>query len=340
MMFVIPFLIAFLFAALLAWIFVFLIRKKKKFSGSSGKILKPTRMIRFGGIAMGVAFLLAIVIDRNLVITSEIFVLIMAILAVLIFGLWDDSIRVLNWKTQLIFQIALSVAIFLAGISIHLISNPITGGVISFESGFGWVASLILVVFWIILVINSINWMDGVDGLAGGISVIAALAIFVLTFKPEVNQPPLGIISIAFVGAVAGFLIFNFHPSRILAGTGGAYFMGLTLALMSISAGTKIATALLVLTLPVVDFLWVISERLRSGRSIFERDNNHLHHKLMKMGWSQKKISLYCYLFTAFMAIIALNTEASGKIMAFVGLAILVALSIIYIKKRNSSQAA
>jgi UDP-GlcNAc:undecaprenyl-phosphate/decaprenyl-phosphate GlcNAc-1-phosphate transferase len=334
MMFPIPFLTAFIVAVVLSWFFSLMAKKHDRSSASLRKVSRTSGMVRLGGVAMGTAFILAVLSDKHLVITADIFVILSSVIAVLIFGLWDDLFRPLNWKIQLAFQIFLVTSIFLAGITIHLISNPITGVAFSFESGYGWIISYLLVLFWIILVINSVNWMDGVDGLAGGISIIVALSIFFLSFKPEVNQPPMAILSIAFVGAVAGFLIFNFHPSKIFAGTGGSYFMGLVLALMAISAGTKIATALLVLSVPIVDFIWVITERLKSGRSIFKGDKNHLHHKLMKIGWSQKKICLYAYGFTALVAIIALNTRAWGKMFALSFLVALISFSIYFINKK------
>jgi UDP-GlcNAc:undecaprenyl-phosphate GlcNAc-1-phosphate transferase len=90
-------------------------------------------------------------------------------------------------------------------------------------------------------------------------------------------------------------------------------FMGFSLAVLAIFAGAKIATAILVLAIPIIDFVWVIGERIRNGKSIFKPDKNHLHHKLMELGWSQKKIALHYYAVTMIIAIVALNTRIIGK---------------------------
>jgi UDP-GlcNAc:undecaprenyl-phosphate GlcNAc-1-phosphate transferase len=122
-----------------------------------------------------------------------------------------------------------------------------------------------------------------------------------------------------------------------MAGTSGAMFMGLALAILAIFSGTKIATAILVLVIPIVDFIWVISDRIKNKQSIFKPDNNHLHHKLLEIGWSQKKIALHYYIITIIIALIALNTRTIGKsIMMFV--ASLIMLFIFWIIDRKLNQ--
>jgi UDP-GlcNAc:undecaprenyl-phosphate GlcNAc-1-phosphate transferase len=190
-----------------------------------------------------------------------------------------------------------------------------------------------------VLLINATNWLDGIDGLSGGVSIISASTILVLSLRSEVNQPPIAIICSIFIGAVLGFLIFNFNPAKIMAGTSGSMFMGFMLAVMAIFAGTKIATALLVMAIPVIDSVWVITERIRKKRSIFRPDKAHLHFKLLDLGWSQKKICFYYYVITVIIAAIALNTRVIGKsITLFLAVLFMTSVSFIINKKLRQTE--
>jgi UDP-N-acetylmuramyl pentapeptide phosphotransferase/UDP-N-acetylglucosamine-1-phosphate transferase len=194
--------------------------------------------------------------------------------------------------------------------------------------------SAILVVAWVVMVINAINWADGVDGLSGGITLIASAVILILSLRPEVNQPPIAILSAILFGTVGAFLVFNFNPSRILAGTSGAMFMGFSLAVLAIFSGTKIATALLVLTIPIIDSFWVIGERIKKRVSIFKPDRNHLHYKLMELGWSQKKIAFSYWGITFVIAVIALNTRAIGKGITLITAVLMMIFILLLINKK------
>lgn len=310
--YLIPFLEAFFLTVGMILVFLPLARRIQWSRRSSVRHIHQGRVYRIGGVAMVLAFNLAVLINPDLVITPELFGFMLASLILMLVGVRDDM-RELFWKTQLFFQIAVSVLIFILGVRIYYVTNPFGSGTLDLDLGSTVLVALLLVVFWIVFVINAINWVDGVDGLSGGISLISVGTILLLSFKPEVNQPPVAIICSILAGAITGFLIFNLNPARVMAGTSGAMFMGLSLAVLAIFSGTKIATATLVLTVPLVDFVWVIGERLRDGRSIFGADNNHLHHKLLEIGWSQRKIALSYYLVTLAVAALALNTRMVGK---------------------------
>lgn len=282
---------------------------------------------------MILAFNITIFLNRDLFITPEIYGFSFGTLILLVVGFWDDF-KEIFWKIQLFIQVAVAVFIFIMGVRIYYVTNPISGGVIHLDSGLGLIFSVILVIFWIVLVINAINWSDGIDGMAGGISLITALTIFVLSFRPEVNQPPIAIICSVLMGTILGFLIFNFYPSRIMAGTAGSSFMGFSLAVLAIFAGTKIATALLVLAIPIIDFSWVIGERIRNKKSIFMPDKNHLHYKLMELGWSQKKIVFVYWAITVLIAAIALNTRAIGKGITLFAVVIVMTVVLLAINKK------
>ncbi|MFA5961803.1 MAG: MraY family glycosyltransferase [Parcubacteria group bacterium] len=335
--YLVPFLEAFFFTILLIVVILPLAKKIPWGKRLAKRHIHKKGVYRIGGIAMVLAFNLAIIFNRDLVISPELFGFMFASIVLMLVGVRDD-IKEIYWKTQLFFQMAISVLVFVLGVRIYYVTNPFVGGTINLNLGSTVFFSLLLVVFWIVFVINAVNWIDGVDGLSGGISLISVGTIFILSFKPEVNQPPVAIISSILLGTLLGFLVFNFNPARIIAGTSGAMFMGLSLAVLAIFSGTKIATAILVLTIPLVDFVWVIGERLRRGESIFRADNNHLHHKLLEIGWSQRKIASYYYLATLLIAIVALNTRTFGKSITLV-LAVSIMLAISFLINRRLADA-
>jgi len=137
-----------------------------------------------------------------------------------------------------------------------------------------------------------------------------------LSLLPHVNQPAVAILSAISGGAILGFLVFNWHPARIMAGTSGAWFFGFLLASLSIFAGAKIATVLMATLIPVLDLANVIRERHKVGESIFRGgDNRHLHHKLVKLGLEEKQIvSLVCVV-SVIIGLAALNLSALGKLI-------------------------
>lgn len=271
---------------------------------------------RFGGVAIVVSFLVALVLNPHLFFSVAILAVLGGLLIVFIGALIDD-IWELDWKIQLFFQVlAVSVAFFFGAFPAY-VSNPWSGGLLHFDTALRTALGLVAIGGWVIVLMNTINWIDGADGIGGGVSIIGALTLFFLSLKPEVNQPPVAIMTIAFVGAVAGFLFVNFHPAKIFAGTSGAMSMGYILAMLSIFAGGKIATTLLVMAIPVVDALWVIMRRLKKGRSIFEPDREHLHHSMLAAGFSQWQVCLAYYAFTALVAVLALRVGPLGKIVIF-----------------------
>jgi len=334
--YVIPFLISFLLTVVLTACLVGIAKKIKWVERKSERHIHKAGIYRVGGIAMVLAFIATIFLDHDLVITPELYGLIFGLIALMAVGFWDDM-KELYWKVQLSAQIAVAILIFIMGVRIFYVTNPLTGKILSMVGGPWVVVATILVIFWIVLVINAINWIDGIDGLSGGITAISAATIFILSLRSEVNQPPIAIICAILLGTALGFLIFNFYPSRVLAGTSGSMYMGLTLSVLAIFSGTKVATALLVLAIPIIDSIWVVGERIRAGKSIFQPDRNHLHYRLLELGWSQKKIAFYYYILTILIAIIALNTRVIGKSIALI-LAIIIMLVVSIVIDKKISQ--
>jgi UDP-GlcNAc:undecaprenyl-phosphate/decaprenyl-phosphate GlcNAc-1-phosphate transferase len=150
-----------------------------------------------------------------------------------------------------------------------------------------------LTTLWIVGMVNTINFLDGLDGLAAGVGLIAA-ALFAW-HGYTLGQTTVAAFPLALAGALLGLLVFNFAPARIFLGSAGAYFLGYGLATMSILSPAKIATALLVLAVPILDVAWQIFDRLRRGQSPFRGDRGHLHFRLSDFGLPTRRIVLGYY---------------------------------------------
>lgn len=338
-LFVPPFLIVFALTSGLCLLFLLVPLFRRQIWRYGERHQGKNTLSRLGGVAMCVAFLFTAIADPHLVLTREFFGLLVGGILVCVFGLWDD-IRELGFKAQMFFQVSMTVLLFIFGIRITSLRNPFgeawifpDQGMVPIFLGFG------LLFIWVLLVMNAVNWLDGLDGLLGGVSFITFITIFFLSLKPEVNQPPVAILAIIAAGTVGGFLLFNVHPAKILAGTSGSFFLGFLITVLAVIAGTKIATALLVLALPIADALWVLRERLVSGSSLFQADQRHLHYRLRDLGWSEGHIAWFFFLLTTCISIIALSTEALGKFIAlFLVLAIIFSLLIFVAHKTEQKK--
>jgi UDP-GlcNAc:undecaprenyl-phosphate GlcNAc-1-phosphate transferase len=166
-------------------------------------------------------------------------------------------------------------------------------------------------VIWIVGMINTVNFADGVDGLAGGVGVIAATTLFVVSVLQ--GQFSIAALPLALAAATLAFLRWNFFPSRIILGTSGATLIGFLLAVFSIIGGAKIAAALMVMGLPIADVATVIVYRLLRRRSPFKGgDRAHLHHRLLDLGLTQRQVVSVFYALTAFLGALAISLGAAG----------------------------
>lgn len=321
-MYVSPFLSGLCVSVFLCYFLVRLTRHFRAFGQRGSLQYHKSDVSRFGGVAMIIAFIFALAWDSHLVFDRYVWAMVCGSILILLFGIIDD-IKTFSWKTQIFFQIMIVLLVFIFGVRIIYISNPF-GGVVWLTYGNVMVVSLVFLLIWVITIMNAINWIDGIDGLSGGVVSIAAITIFFLSLQPEVMQPPIAIISIAFCGAVVGFLTFNFPRAYIFAGSSGAFFMGYILAIMAIIAGTKIGTTLMVLAVPLVDAVWVIIYRLRKGQSIFIGDYNHLHHRLLSRGWSVRKILFLYYGITIMSAVMAILTRSFDKLVLLLCLCMMI----------------
>ncbi len=278
-----------------------------------GRMMWLVHYFRLGGLSLFGGFITAFWFDERLVLDFPLQILILGGVLSLLLGLLDDR-RPLHWTVQLAGQIFLGFLLFFSGMNIG--SIHLGGGeLLDFSSLPIPGVSLLVTVFWVGLVMNAINWADGVDGLMGGVMAIALTTIFILSLRPEVNQPAMALLTAMLLGAVLAFLVLNWFPAKIIAGSNGAAFLGFMLAALSVYAGTKVATALLVLVVPILDLCVVIVVRIIQGRSPFLPDHEHLHHLLLGLGWSARQVASLYIGITAFMAWIALSVRLLEKLL-------------------------
>ncbi len=272
-----------------------------------------TNVSRFGGLALIGGFLFALWLSPIPSFPASWWVFFGVLGGILVIGLWDD-LRNMSWKYQLLAQLCALVILYLGGVQITSLSYP--DGVVHFTSGALALAGLVIFLMWGSLVLNSINWLDGIDGLCGSVMVVAFSTLFFLALSPTVYQPAVAILLAVTIGATGAFLLYNYPPARIIGGTSGALFFGIIAVFVSVVAGTKIATTLLVLALPIVDTFFVLVKRILQKRSLFQPDKEHLHHLLQKKGWSNKQIVFAYTALTMGIGVLALTTQSLGKFTA------------------------
>jgi UDP-GlcNAc:undecaprenyl-phosphate GlcNAc-1-phosphate transferase len=233
-------------------------------------------------------------------------------------GVIDDLLD-LRARWQLVGQVVLALGAVALGIGVTVIGNPFNDRVITFNPAF----SVGFTVFWIVGMINSINWIDGLDGLSTGVALIASVTLGLISLTTQVSQPLIAVLCFALAGALAGFLRWNFHPARIFTGTTGVQFVGYTLAVLSILGSAKVAVALLVLGVPIIDTFWIIVGRLSQRRSPFTPDRTHIHHRLLDLGLSHRDTVLVIYAICAALGLLALLVSEVTQAYAFISVFIL-----------------
>jgi len=219
----------------------------------------------------------------------------------LIMGVLDDWRELGPWA-QFGGQLVAAVLAVVADVVIWSVNNPL-GGMWEFPI----YLAVPFTVFWLMGAMNAVNWLDGLDGLAAGVGGIAALIFFLHSLN--MGQYSVALLPLALAGALLGFLPYNFHPARIFLG-GGAPLLGFLLGALSIVGGTKGATLLLVLGIPILDVAWLILRRALQGRSPMRGSREHLHHRLLDLRLPQPAIVLLYYAFTVLLGGLALVLAA------------------------------
>lgn len=251
-------------------------------------------------------------------------------LILMIGGYLDDRYN-LSPAKQIVFPVIAVLVVLSSGVGVGIteISNPF-GNPIRFDFGIlGIPVSAIFVFLFIMGMIYTTKFLDGMDGLASGISLIAGFTLFLLSLTPRISQTMTASLSIIFCGAVLGFLLYNFNPASIFLGEGGSEYLGFMLGALAVLLGGKIATAVLVMGIPILDVLWVIVRRLWFGVSPFKADRQHLHFRLLDVGFTQRQTVLLLYIISGGFGIMAVFLQSMGKlILLLVLIAVMLGLAL------------
>ena len=282
------------------------------------------------------------VIEGNLEIDSYIIKIMGFIIGALVLGIvcYIDDVKGVHPLVKLAAQIVAAIIVVCAGIRIENLNIPFL-----YEVGLSDVFSIILTIGWIVGITNAINLIDGLDGLSTGISIISCLSLLII-FSLNPASPLIAIILMtALVGALVGFLPFNFNPAKTFIGDIGSNFLGFAIATISILGVAKtytlvvIVAPVIVLALPVFDTLFAIVRRMVTGKSlkaIIKPDSGHLHHKIMKKGFTQRQAVLILYGISASFGIFAIILFESGiwKALSFA----LMVLAVVFIGYKDFSK--
>ncbi|MEM1442838.1 MAG: MraY family glycosyltransferase [Verrucomicrobiota bacterium] len=285
--------------------------------GDGVRKLQEKPVLRVGGLPLFLAFLVSYFVSMAVSNGQEApeltiaFVVLGSVMFVM--GFCDDLFH-LSAKVKLLVQVAVGVAAYSSGMRIECISNPFGEGVLQL-GGF----SLVLTIAWFVALPNLINLIDGMDGLAGGISLFLCATLAALGMLT--GNAALVILCVGLVGALTGFLLFNLPPAKIYMGDGGAYLLGFVIAASSLISSNKgaIFGALLVVVIalgfPILDTVLAITRRALAGLPLMAPDARHLHHRLITLGFSKRTILLVLYGIVSGLSLLGLSVFVSQGYM-------------------------
>ncbi|ANS76127.1 UDP-phosphate N-acetylglucosaminyl 1-phosphate transferase [Paenibacillus yonginensis] len=297
----------------------------KKFAFFIGAVDKPnarkvhtTIMPRLGGLGIFVAVMVALfailpfIPDEYLSTRDVNFVRAFMVggTMIMLLGALDDRFQ-LNAKLKFVVQIVTAcIVVFGFDIRIEFANIPFH----SYSSVESWIA-IPFTILWIVGVTNAINLIDGLDGLAAGVSAIAIGTIAVMSFI--IGNEIIAVICLLLLGSIIGFLYFNFHPAKIFMGDSGALFLGFSLALLSLLGFKQVAivsflTPLILIGVPLSDTMFAIVRRWMQKKPIFSPDKGHLHHCLRELGFSHRQTVLIIYGIAAFFGILAVIQSSAA----------------------------
>ena len=302
-----------------------------------------------GGLAIYFSFLIVLLISWSagwlsdgIIQTNQILAIIFGGLIIVIIGFLDDKydLKTKSFSGPL-FAALLAV---LMGIAIKYVTNPFIAGsgpygraLLYFVPQIGALLSFV----WLLALMYTTKLLDGLDGLVSGIGAIGAIILFFVSLFWDVPQSGTSVLALILAGACLGFLIYNWHPARIFLGESGSVFIGFMLGVLSIISGAKIATALLIMGIPILDVIWIILRRVfTEHKSPFSGDRKHLHFRLLDVGFSHRQAVLFLYALTLIFGLSSLFLQSQHKIIALGILAvimILLALALVFVYKKRIS---
>ncbi len=338
-----PFILSLIITVFITPIVIFFTKKYGLIDDPKRKhpaILHNKPLPRGGGIALffGAFFSGIILLPWNNI-TGAIFLSAFIALSI---GVIDDAFNAKSKEISPYFRflvnILCAVIVVGSGVTVPFITNPF-GGILHFDSllvinlwGFTLTVAQIVAILWIVWVINMLNWSSGVDGQVSGIVAISAIIIGILSLRFAPNELVLIDAKLSFIvaGTSIGFLLYHFHPAKILPGY-GATALYLLVAIVSILSSSKLATAILVLGIPTVDAAFTILRRILSRKSPFAGDRKHLHHILLALGLNQRKIALFYWLISAIVGSITLQLQSQNKVFALLVMWVTIFGSLIFL---------
>ncbi len=333
------FLLAMVFILLALWFFpkLKLMDRPRKYG------LDRAPIPYYGGLAIYFAFLISLFIFVPL--EKHVVGLIIGSSVIVLLGFFDDLFGLSPWL-RLGVQFLAAVVLVIFGIGILSIKLPFIG-TIGFDH-FLWngvyLLSALFTILWVMTILNTMNFVDGVSGLVSGVSFVAGLTIFFLSVNPGLHENPQTQLPVALIALIMAmvslaFLIFDFPAPRILMGDTGSTLLGFMLASLAIFSGGKVATAFLVLGIPILDMIWVVFRRMMSGKKFWQGDLMHLHHRLLNLGFSRRQVVLLYLLITAafgFSAVILVSSQQKFfMVIALTILMLLLAVALVIVPAKK-----
>lgn len=272
---------------------------------------------RLGGLAIIFGFMVAVLCFGHM--TKSLTAILIAAMIIAVMGIIDDA-KALDAKPKFVVQIIAALIVVLWGeVRVEVFTNPIVWSGQPYLVLPMW-ASVIFSVFWIVFITNAVNFIDGLDGLAAGVSAIMTVSLVFISAR--LGDYSVAVIGTALMGACFGFLPYNFNPAKIFMGDTGSTFLGFMLATLSIQGVFKsyavisFAVPLLIMGLPLFDAIFAMVRRILKGQSPMKADRGHLHHRLIDMGFSQKQTVFILYAISGVLGITAVILAESSALRA------------------------
>ena len=277
---------------------------------------------RLGGLAIYISFVIVSLVLGQW--NMQNFTILIGSAIIVVLGIFDDR-NALSAKFKFGIQlIAAAIPVVFGNLRIELITNPnLFSGELYVKFG---ALAIPITIIWIVAITNAVNLIDGLDGLAVGVSAIACMTMLAVSLL--IGEIPIAILLAALAGACVGFMPFNLNPASIFMGDTGSTFLGFMLATMSIQGMFKVyaiisfAVPFLILGLPIFDTAFAFTRRILSGRSPFSADRGHVHHRLIDMGFNQKQTVAILYIISTILGLLAVVLTTSGEFRAIVMVAV------------------
>ena len=272
---------------------------------------------RLGGLAIYLAFLLTVLVFGN--VDRQMQGILLGTVMIVILGVLDDCMTLRALPKFLVQIAAAGVAVY-HGCTIQFVSNPNVFSDVAYLN-LNWL-SVPVTIIWIVAITNAVNFIDGLDGLACGVSAISTASLLVIALL--LSELSIAVVLAALLGACIGFLPYNKNPASIFMGDTGATFLGFILACLSVQglfkfyAIVSFAVPFLVLGIPIFDICFAFLRRIAKGQNPMVADRGHVHHRLIDMGFNQKQAVAICYMLTAILGLAAVVLTSSGELRALI----------------------